>query len=208
MCGIPVPQLWTKSTPPAVEAWSPSHRTTREVQGSLRMGIGEALVNRCSGHGDLSGSKTIMGQSQLAVVRPEQAGELESTSGQVAQQLRDNRILLSYWDHMPGGKRGSWLDGRCSAGPDRDQKHPVLLKLTQQERDWPRLRLHTFCALWASPNHPSNTPRSFLFDHLGALRSTYAVFSALKKPKRLTSWFIWQLTSWKWQRKLSHTTHF
>ena len=90
------------------------------------MGIGEALVNRCSGHGDLSGSKTIMGQSQLAMVRPEQAGELESTSGQVAQQLRDNRILLSYWDHMPGGKRGSWLDGRCSKTLSSDIPLPNL----------------------------------------------------------------------------------
>ena len=155
VCGIPVPQLWTKSTPPAVEAWSPSHWITREVQGSLRMGVGEALVNRCSGHRDLSGSKTTMGQSQLAMVRPEQAGELERTSGRVAQQLRDNRTLLSYWDHMPGGKGGRWLDGRCSANPDGDQKHPVLLKLTQQERDWPRLRLHTLCILWASLNHPA-----------------------------------------------------
>ena len=91
----------------------------QEVQGSLRMGIGEALVNRCSGHRDLSGSKTIMGQSQLAMVRPEQAGGLERTSGQAAQQLRDNRILLSYWDHISGGKGGGWLDGRCSAGPDK-----------------------------------------------------------------------------------------
>lgn len=46
----------------------------RMRHGHFWMGIGEELVNRCSGHRDLSGSKTRMGQAQWAMVRPEPAG--------------------------------------------------------------------------------------------------------------------------------------
>lgn len=44
-------------------------------QCHLRMGTGEALVNTCPGHKDLSGSKIRMGQGHRARMRPEPAGK-------------------------------------------------------------------------------------------------------------------------------------
>lgn len=182
---------------------SPLHQATGSVrrqpdargqhgQGHFGMGIDEALVNRCPGHRDLSGSKTRMELAHGARVRPESAGRSIRKGHQAAPRWLNwwGVWLLLIGFSPPSGTtcQEAWaysgdrrLDERCSTSPDGNQRYPVPAQGYTASQ--PPIQVKTPHILYAMGFFPPlqqypKTPRSFLFPPSDALQPIYHVFSA------------------------------